>query len=118
MPWCLRKHAYYARDIANDIYIYITFYVGQYETASAQKDCTLDSLITTKDDCEKAAGYLGYEFLKDMVIPARDVDSLPSNCIWDIAGYAFFNQPYSKPGANNNITSTTVGAICKIKGRN
>ena len=53
-----------------------------------------------------------------MVIPARDVDSLPSNCIWDIAGYAFFNQPYSKPGANNNITSTTVGAICKIKGRN
>ena len=70
----------------------------------------------SKSDCENAARYLGYDFLKDRVIPAPG--DLPSKCIWDTAGTAYFNQLYSKTGPNVGIKSTTIGGICNIKGRN
>ena len=94
----------------------MAFYVGQYQTAFAQTDCPSDLLISTKDDCEKAARYVGYEFLKDRSIPTPG--DLPSKCIWDTSGVAYFNQAYAKTGPNSAIKSTMIGGICKVKGRN
>ena len=40
----------------------ITFCVGKYDSASAKKDCTAETLIKTEAECEKAARHLGYGF--------------------------------------------------------
>ena len=85
-----------------------TFCVGNYDSASDKKDCSAESLMKSKDKCEKAARHLGYEFSNVYSIPSPKI--YPSKCGWD-GGIAYFNQASTQIGPTSTVVGTK-GGIC------
>ena len=96
----------------------ITFCVGKYDSASAKKDCTAETLIKTEAECEKAARHLGYGFQWGFSIPTNEnQNTYPSKCGWDVAGIARFNKASGNSGPTS-LVAATRGGICAKKGIN